>query len=175
MQPQRVFHNNPRVRMDKAQVDVLDVSTQCSYACVEKVAGLVQKVATWIDMPNEDKQAVVKAVTEAVQNAICHGNREGESKMIRVRIQTAPSEITVFVRDDGKEFEVEAVPDLIDPQHRNSPHGRGMNALMDDVKFFSLGKGGSLVKMTKRFIPQEVIAQSKGCGRRRKEVELVCL
>jgi serine/threonine-protein kinase RsbW len=60
-----------------------------------------------------------------------------------------PGEVSIAVKDEGKGFDIDSVPDPIAPQNIGSIHGRGihvMKALMDEVRF---EEGGVVVHMRK--------------------------
>lgn len=140
--------------MGKREQDVLKLSIQSSYASMERVATLVEKATGRIGISEDDSVDLMIAVTEAVTNAIQHGNREDESKHVHIRIETAPSEITLWVEDEGKGFDVEAVPDPRNTGNLLRESGRGilmMKAFMDEVSFAS-GEKGTSVRMVKRFV-----------------------
>jgi len=139
--------------MGKKEQDVLKLSIQSSYACMERVATLVEKAAVRIGISEDNSVDLMIAITEAVTNAIQHGNREDESKRVHIRVETAPSEITIWVEDEGKGFDVEAVQDPRNTGNLLRESGRGilmMQAFMDEVAFAS-GEKGTSVRMVKRF------------------------
>ena len=89
------------------------------------------------------------ALREALANAIIHGNHEDPRKYVHVSCRCEPDGVSIAVRDEGKGFEVNRVPDPTAPENVGSVHGRGiqvMKALMDDVRFED---GGTVVHMRK--------------------------
>ena len=105
----------------------------------------------------DDEVDLMISVTEAVTNAIQHGNREDESKKVYIRIEIVPPEVTIWVKDEGQGFDTEALPDPRDSQNVMNVSGRGilmMREFMDRVEFCRW-KRGMAVKMTKRFTPRQ--------------------
>ena len=138
--------------MSDAHKDVFEMHIPSSYASMERVADLLEEAAKRSGISEKVKPDFVVAVTEGVVNAIRQGNREDEAKQIHIEIETKPAEIIARIRDEGKGFDVEAVPDPRDPQNRMNPAGRGilmMRVFMDRVEFFRL-ETGMLVEMAKR-------------------------
>ena len=93
---------------------------------------------------------VAIAVVEAVTNAILHGNRQDESKLVRVQYACLPGEIRVVVRDEGGGFDVACLLDPTDPERCMRCYGRGiyiMRHVMDTVEFDV--SNGTTVTMTK--------------------------
>lgn len=114
---------------------------------------LVQKVARKLDFDESERSDVAIAITEAVNNAVEHGNRYEASKRVFVRIEFDPSRLKIIVRDQGDGFDPEAVDDPLSPENLTKPDGRGLlilRALMDSVEVRPLEAGTELVMVKKR-------------------------
>ena len=139
--------------MADSQTAVLELSTESSYDLMERFVGLVEEAAKLIGLSEDEETDLMISVMEAVNNAIQHGNGGDSSKQVRLRIRTAPSEVTIWVADEGQGFRLENVPDPRHPQNLMNDSGRGilmMQAFMDRVEFCPKAEG-LVVKMTKRF------------------------
>lgn len=97
---------------------------------------------------NEDHYGnILVAVTEAVNNAIYHGNKAKNDKKIFVAFASSKKAISFTVRDEGEGFDFKNLPDPTDPKNIEKPSGRGvflMQQLADDVKFTEKGRCVSL-------------------------------
>lgn len=85
---------------------------------------------------------ILIALTEAVNNAIHHGNRLDPSKQVQLGYALEGDRITFTVSDEGPGFSYADLPDPTDPQNIEKPHGRGvflMRALADSVEFTDNG------------------------------------
>ncbi len=85
---------------------------------------------------------VLIALTEAVNNAIHHGNRLDPSKTVTFAYQLHKDRLVFTVQDQGPGFDFTNLPDPTDPQNIEKPHGRGvflMKALADEVEFLDNG------------------------------------
>src|ERR1700730_19121548 len=90
------------------------------------------------------------ALREALANAIIHGNREDRRKYVHVTCRCEPDEVSIAVKDEGKGFDINNVPDPTAPENIGSTHGRGihvMKALIDEIR---IEEGGSAAHMRKR-------------------------
>ena len=79
---------------------------------------------------------------EAVNNAIVHGNKEDESKTVKVEFMVEQDYISIFIEDQGPGFNFYNVPDPTTPENIENIHGRGvylMKHLADDVIFHGNG------------------------------------
>jgi serine/threonine-protein kinase RsbW len=84
------------------------------------------------------------ALREALANAIIHGNRSERAKRIFLRSYGAPGgDLLVLVRDEGRGFDPESVPDPRDETRKHLNHGRGlllMRELTDYVEYRKSGR-----------------------------------
>jgi serine/threonine-protein kinase RsbW len=91
---------------------------------------------------------VLIALTEAVNNAIHHGNRLDPTKTVTLGYEAQNDRMIFLVQDQGPGFDHESLPDPTDPQNLEKPHGRGvflMKALADEVEFADNGATARLV------------------------------
>jgi serine/threonine-protein kinase RsbW len=108
-----------------------------------KRSGLGEEAIYGIDM----------AVREAVTNAVLHGNRSYEAKLVEVGFKSLPGAIEITVRDQGEGFDSRNVPDPTDPLNIMKTSGRGilfMRTFMDEVQWSRHPEGGTVVRMTKK-------------------------
>jgi serine/threonine-protein kinase RsbW len=98
---------------------------------------------------NEDFYGnILIAVTEAVNNAIYHGNGGNPSKRVEIRFESAENNIQFSVKDEGNGFDYNSLPDPTEPLNIDKPMGRGiflMKNLADKVEF---NKNGQEVLLT---------------------------
>ncbi len=90
------------------------------------------------------------ALREALANAVLHGNQQDAERKVQIncRIQFG-GEVEIIIKDEGKGFDPNKVPDPTAIVNLESAHGRGiylMRALMDEVHF---EQGGAEVHMRK--------------------------
>ncbi|NOS91591.1 MAG: ATP-binding protein [Cyclobacteriaceae bacterium] len=86
---------------------------------------------------------IMIAVTEAVNNAIKHGNQNNSAKNVALSLSFDENLIKFKVEDEGNGFEYENLPDPTAPENLEKPGGRGiflMKHLADEVAFSDKGK-----------------------------------
>ncbi|MDP6908488.1 MAG: ATP-binding protein [Flavobacteriales bacterium] len=97
---------------------------------------------------NEDYYGnILIAVTEAVNNAINHGNRQNPEKKVHLGFATEKKSLRFMVKDEGDGFDYENLPDPTDPANLEKISGRGvflMRNLADEVEF---SENGTQVEM----------------------------
>jgi len=91
---------------------------------------------------------IMIAVTEAVNNAIKHGNQNDSSRNVSLSLNLEDSLLKFRVEDEGKGFNYDSLPDPTAPENIEKPGGRGiflMKHLSDEVDF---KEGGRVVELS---------------------------
>jgi len=86
---------------------------------------------------------IMIAVTEAVNNAIKHGNNNNKTKNVHLSLSLDESMIKFVVKDEGQGFNYDNLPDPTSPENLEKPGGRGiflMKHLSDEVQFKENGR-----------------------------------
>ena len=86
---------------------------------------------------------IMIAMTEAVNNAIKHGNKDNSSKNVFISLSLEDGMIKFKVQDEGTGFDFHQLPDPTLPENISRPGGRGiflMKHLSDEVDFKENGK-----------------------------------
>lgn len=97
---------------------------------------------------NEDSYGnILIAVTEAVNNAIHHGNQNNPDKFVQIAFETEDKQLIFNIKDEGPGFDYQNLPDPTDPTNVDKMHGRGvflMKHLADKLEFKNNGQEVSL-------------------------------
>lgn len=120
---------------------------------VEKAAEAADAFVIEAGFDAEFGYSVDMAVRESVANAIKHGNKLDNDKIVEMNLASNGDEVTISVRDYGEGFAVENIPDPTNPENLLKVNGRGilfMNSFMDEVSWAQHEDGGTVVSMTKR-------------------------
>lgn len=91
---------------------------------------------------------VIIATTEAVNNAINHGNKEDSSKKVTLSYKKTDENLSFTIEDEGVGFDYENVPDPTDPENLHKLNGRGiflMKNLVDKIYFHEGGRKIELI------------------------------
>ena len=93
---------------------------------------------------NEDRYGnILIAVTEAVNNAIQHGNGNNPEKSVTIAYNIDTNSVTFSIKDEGNGFDHNNLPDPTAPENIDKINGRGiflMKNLSDEIKFGENGK-----------------------------------
>lgn len=89
------------------------------------------------------------ALDEAFVNAIKHGNKYDPNKLIRVLADVSPAEARFTIEDEGEGFDVNNIPNPLDPENLFKTSGRGVlfiHNIMDEVTYNARGNQLTMVK-----------------------------
>jgi serine/threonine-protein kinase RsbW len=116
------------------------VSQPQSINIIEKV---IDDLKNEYDIHEDSYGNILVAVTEAVNNAIVHGNGLDPQKQVKVSYEVDGDRIMFTIADQGKGFDYYNLPDPTAPENLEKPTGRGvflMKHLADQVIFSENGK-----------------------------------
>ena len=81
---------------------------------------------------------IMIAVTESVNNAIVHGNKQDNKKNVSLKLALEATIIKFTIQDEGSGFDYQNLADPTLPENLDKPGGRGiflMKNLSDEVTF----------------------------------------
>ena len=125
---------------EKQTYNLQIVSQPESINLVEK---LIDEIKSEYNIHEECYGNMLVAVTEAVNNAIQHGNKYDPEKMVHISYEIEPDQIAFTVSDEGTGFDYINLPDPTDPENIEKPTGRGvflMKHLADQIIFSENGR-----------------------------------
>jgi len=117
-----------------------------------RVDEIAEKVAIEMKFPKDLRDDIAIAVTEAVNNAIIHGNHEDPDKKVHITFTSQPDGLKVRVIDEGDGFDPDKMPDPTSPENILLEQGRGVfiiKHLMDYTEFKKV-RGGMQITMVKK-------------------------
>lgn len=121
---------------------VKEVILSSDYQSLIEVESLVGSVCEDFGVQTDAFGNVLIAVSEAVNNAIQHGNKENTDAKVYVQVATDPTHFCIQVKDEGKGFAFQDLPDPTAPENLLKDSGRGvflMQNLADEVEFVHAG------------------------------------
>ncbi len=118
------------------------VKLPTDYNSLVDVEALVGNVCEKLGVVEDAYGNVLIAVTEAVNNAIEHGNAMNKDLLVSVFVGDDDSSFCFNVMDEGKGFDYTNLPDPTSPENILKENGRGiflMKNLADEVFFDAPG------------------------------------
>ena len=122
----------------------LPSTTQAIHRATEQFRGLLERCGC-----SEDLQADVEiALVEALANAMEHGN--GSQRKIFLRCYGGPDAgVLIAVRDQGRGFDPQTVPDPRKMERLQLRHGRGLFLIRSFMDQVAHNASGNQITMTK--------------------------
>lgn len=130
-----------------ASPDTMDMVLETDFSSVERI---VDETGKFLERRVSDEDLAYRIVllaTEAVTNAIEHGNKMDASKQVFFRLAVGEDRIEITVEDQGAGFDPAKTDDPTESEHLFREGGRGllfMEEMADGVEF---EKEGRLVRL----------------------------
>lgn len=104
------------------------------------VRDFVSRLIRQSRLPKDEENKIILAVDEAVTNIIEHGYDEGADGSIEIEVEADESQFKVMIRDTGRLFNPECVPDPDMREHVQRGYKKGlgiflMRQIMDEVRY----------------------------------------
>ncbi len=123
------------------------ISFTSDIANLPQVEVLVENVCKEYNIHPDNYGNILIAVTEAVNNAIKHGNGLDTTKSVNIKVLFKDGFLEFHISDEGHGFDFNNLPDPTAPENLEKENGRGiflMKALSDEVKFHNNGSCAAL-------------------------------
>ena len=107
------------------------------------VESMVEQLKTEFNFSEEMEANILVSLSEAVNNAIIHGNNSEEQKKVRILFDYGENEMTFIVEDEGVGFSPDLVKDPTALENLDKPTGRGiflMRNLADRLEYLEGGR-----------------------------------
>lgn len=114
---------------------------------VHRVERFLIKVNAVLKINDERFSTLLVVLTEAVNNAITHGNKRNPAKKVVVTCVREVDMLVVTVKDEGKGFNPDTVPDPIHEDNLLRESGRGVFLMRQLMESVSYNKNGNEVTM----------------------------
>jgi serine/threonine-protein kinase RsbW len=115
---------------------------------IAKVETLTEKIAKKMKFNKEDRDNLSIAVTETVNNAVIHGNKENPDKKVQISFEIEKNKLIIKVKDEGKSFDLSKLKNPLAPENLLKENGRGVfivKSLMDKVDYNFTDSGTEVI------------------------------
>ena len=109
---------------------------------IRKIESLVKKLANKYRIGAELYPNILISLTEAVNNAIVHGNNMDLNKYVNINVIEEKNVLSFIISDEGPGFNHKTLPDPTAPENIECLGGRGVfliKQLSDRVCFYNNG------------------------------------
>jgi serine/threonine-protein kinase RsbW len=114
---------------------------------LRKVEKLVDDISTEYNISSDLYGNILIAALEAANNAILHGNKLDENKLVYIIINKDEKTLKIRIDDEGEGFDYKNIPDPTAPENIENINGRGiflMEKLSDGMEF---SRNGATVEL----------------------------
>jgi serine/threonine-protein kinase RsbW len=105
---------------------------------IHRIEDFLYKATKHTHLDEVQLHKLLVSVTEAVNNAIIHGNRSDSSKAVLIGCTITRYYIFMSIKDEGNGFDQSIIPNPLKDDNIFKESGRGiflMKTLMDEVEF----------------------------------------
>jgi len=110
---------------------------------LSKIENFIDDVCEQYKFGEDHYGNILIALTEAINNAITHGNQLNPDKKVNLNMETTTNNVEFTIKDEGVGFDYDNIPDPTLPENLEKLSGRGiflMKSLADDVVFEEKGR-----------------------------------
>ena len=147
------FPNAQRLSVTGVTVETTELKLPSRLEAVAEGAAAVADFLSRTDIGEDVTFGIDMAVREGLANAVIHGNKLDEKKIVTIRVVRSPDSLEIIVRDQGQGFDPETVSDPTRQENILKTSGRGiffMRNFMDEVEWSVLPEGGTVLRMLKK-------------------------
>lgn len=129
--------------MKEGFIQIESLSIPSEFEAVQRVESLIDNVCERLCVNEDSYGNVLIAVTEAVNNAIIHGNKMNRDLNVDLYVGDKETDFCFSVKDHGDGFNFNNLPDPTAPENINKEDGRGiflMRSLAEEVEFDNEGR-----------------------------------
>lgn len=134
-------------------VETTELKFRSRIEAVGEAAAAVSEFMNRFGFSEDVTFGIDMAVREAVTNAVIHGNKLDDAKVVEIKLRNTREAFEITVHDQGAGFNPNNVPDPTKEENILRTSGRGiffMRNFMDTVDWSADPKGGTTVRMMKK-------------------------
>ena len=138
--------------MKMAQAETFSLSLPSNINNVKKSCEQILEKFKKLNLSESDIFDLKLSIEEATINAVKYGNRLDENLTVDIKVLIYKDRIEITVRDSGKGFDYNNVPDPTENSNLIKSSGRGLfliRHLMDEVRYNDKGNEVTIVKYIK--------------------------
>lgn len=123
--------------------EVTELQLKSQPESLGQVEKIIDELRATYDVSEDMFGNMLVAVTEAVTNAIYHGNKSDPNKKISIQYQLKNNNLSFVIADEGSGFDFYNLPDPTAPENLEKECGRGiflMKHLTDQLIFADNGR-----------------------------------
>lgn len=124
-------------------VEQREISFESVAENIHIVENLIDEICETLNVNEEYYGNILISMTEAVNNAMVHGNKLDSEKRVAITVKSDDTSLHFTISDEGPGFDYDNLPDPTAPENIEKPNGRGvflMKNLADGCNFEENGR-----------------------------------
>jgi len=124
-------------------VEQREISFESVAENIHIVENLIDEICETLNVNEEYYGNILISMTEAVNNAMVHGNKLDSEKKVAITVKSDDTSLHFTISDEGPGFDYDNLPDPTAPENIEKPNGRGvflMKNLADGCNFEENGR-----------------------------------
>ena len=122
-----------------------NVTLSSTFDQAETIPDFVDKIVDECGLDEDPSETFKLILSEAVTNAIVHGNKENPDKSVYVKIEITDDFMSAEVKDEGEGFELEAKKDPLKEENLLDTSGRGIFLIQQFSDHMEFKENGTLL------------------------------
>lgn len=125
----------------------IDKKLKTDFDELERLESIVDELNLVAGLDEDKKGGLLLCVSEGVTNAMLHGNKMDESKVVTLHAKAEKNKVSISIQDQGKGFNPNATPDPLDTDNLLKTSGRGVFLMKTYCDELIYDKGGTRVTL----------------------------
>lgn len=118
-----------------------------SFEEIEQVEPFVKELQQWAQFGDDKMGRIMLTLSEAVTNAVVHGNKEDPGKKVQIKAFKEARHLKIQVRDEGEGFDPEDLPNPLKEENLLQEGGRGVYLIKQYADKVEFSERGTTVTM----------------------------
>ncbi len=138
-----------RIEYVRGLHESIEFELPSSISVMHSILEYLMKRVEKLGVIKPERSNLFVALDEAFVNAVKHGNKFDVDKLVRITAEVSWKEARFTIEDEGEGFDVNSIPDPLDPENLFKTSGRGVlfiNNILDEVKYNERGNRLTMVK-----------------------------
>lgn len=114
---------------------------------LEKLEPFVSSLQDRLSLSDEQYNRILLTLSEAVSNAILHGNDENPEKKVLIVSEFQQNSLEISVSDEGPGFDPLSLPDPLEEENLLNQGGRGVYLIKEYADKVSYSEDGAKITM----------------------------
>ena len=138
--------------MKESSIQIKEMEISSVVENIPLAVDFVEKYVRDAGLPEDEVINCCIVASEAITNAVMHGNNLDKDKKVTIRLSQGKKAICLSVADNGQGFNISELKDPLKAENKSVEHGRGvfiMNSLSDKIRY-NFNNDGTEIKIYKR-------------------------